>query len=105
MITSSSAAYSSLVASYIGIGINTRFKGMIFFILGIKTSPVANIIKSVKRSMAGEYSRELSAKVFKGQCTLIEKGFRQGGPARFGLRRALIDEHRAYKGLWGGRET
>lgn len=62
-------------------------------------SPVANIVKSVKRSMAGEYSRELSAKVFKGQCTLIEKGFRQGGPAGFGLRRALIDEHRSFKGL------
>jgi len=62
-------------------------------------SPVANIVKSVKRSMAGEYSRELSAKVFKGQCTLIEKGFRQGGHAGFGLRRALIDEQRQVKGL------
>lgn len=29
--------------------------------------------------MAGEYSRELSAKVFAGQCPLIELGFRQGG--------------------------
>jgi DNA invertase Pin-like site-specific DNA recombinase len=62
-------------------------------------SPTANIIKSVKRSMAGEYSRELSVKVFKGQCTLIERGFRQGGHAGFGLRRALIDEHRQFKGL------
>ena len=34
--------------------------------------------------MAGEYSRELSAKVFAGQCRLIEHGFRQGGPAGFG---------------------
>ena len=34
--------------------------------------------------MAGEYSRELSAKVFTGQCRLIELGYRQGGPA--GLR-------------------
>lgn len=56
-------------------------------------SPVSNIVKSVKRSMAGEYSRELSNKVFAGQCRLIEKGFRQGGPAGFGLRRLLIDEH------------
>jgi len=31
--------------------------------------------------MAGEYSRELSAKVFIGQCRLIELGFRQGGSA------------------------
>jgi hypothetical protein len=32
--------------------------------------------------MAGEYSRELSAKVFAGQCRLIELGFRQGRPGR-----------------------
>jgi hypothetical protein len=43
--------------------------------------------------MAGEYSRELSAKVFAGQCRLIELGFRQGGPAGYGLRRVLIDQH------------
>ena len=55
-------------------------------------SPVSTIVKSVKRAMAGEYSRELSAKVFKGQCRLIELGFRQGGPAGYGLRRMLIDQ-------------
>lgn len=55
-------------------------------------SPVSTIVKGVKRAMAGEYSRELSAKVFKGQCRLIELGYRQGGPAGFGLRRLLIDQ-------------
>ncbi len=54
-------------------------------------SPVSTIVKGVKRAMAGEYSRELSAKVFAGQCRLIELGFRQGGPAGYGLRRTLID--------------
>ncbi len=43
-------------------------------------SPVSTIVKGVKRAMAGEYSRELSAKVFSGQCRLIALGFRQGGP-------------------------
>jgi DNA invertase Pin-like site-specific DNA recombinase len=57
----------------------------------------ATIIKSMKRAMAGEYSRELSAKVFTGQCRLITLGFRQGGPAGYGLRRRLVDEHRAPK--------
>ncbi len=61
-------------------------------------SPISNIVKSVKRSMAAEYSRELSSKVFTGQCKLIEKGFRQGGPAGFGLRRMLVDEHGNPKG-------
>lgn len=53
----------------------------------------ATIIKSMKRAMAGEYSRELSAKVFAGQCRLIKLGFRQGGVAGYGLRRHLVDEH------------
>ncbi|WP_416236691.1 recombinase family protein [Yoonia sp. 72] len=55
-------------------------------------SPTSTIVKSVKRAMAGEYSRELSVKVFAGQCRLIELGYRQGGPAGFGLRRVLIDD-------------
>jgi DNA invertase Pin-like site-specific DNA recombinase len=61
-------------------------------------SPVSTIVKGVKRAMAGEYSRELSAKVFAGQCRLIELGFRQGGPAGYGLRRVLIDQHGIMKG-------
>ncbi|WP_316903741.1 recombinase family protein, partial [Ralstonia mannitolilytica] len=61
-------------------------------------SPVSTIVKGVKRAMAGEYSRELSAKVFAGQCRLIELGFRQGGPAGYGLRRVLIDQSGSVKG-------
>jgi DNA invertase Pin-like site-specific DNA recombinase len=57
----------------------------------------SNIVKSLKRTMAGEYSRELSNKVFAGQCRLIEKGFKQGGSAGFGLRRMMIDEHGNFK--------
>jgi DNA invertase Pin-like site-specific DNA recombinase len=67
-------------------------------------SPVSTIVKGVKRAMAGEYSRELSAKVFAGQCRLIEIGFRQGGPAGFGLRRMLVDEHGNHKGVLGRGE-
>ncbi|WP_327754387.1 recombinase family protein (plasmid) [Sphingobium sp. SJ10-10] len=57
----------------------------------------ATLIKSVKRVMAGEYSRELSTKVFAGQCRLITLGYRQGGPAGYGLRRHLVDEHGTLK--------
>jgi DNA invertase Pin-like site-specific DNA recombinase len=59
----------------------------------------SNVMKTLKRAMAGEYSRELSAKVFKGQCRLIETGFRQGGAAGFGLRRMLIDVTGQEKGV------
>jgi len=61
--------------------------------------PTSTIIKSVKRAMAGEYSRELSSKVFKGQCRLIELGFRQGGAPGFGLRRMLVDQAGQPKGV------
>jgi hypothetical protein len=61
-------------------------------------SPVSTIVKGVKRAMAGEYSRELSVKVFTGQCRLIELGYRQGGPPGYGLRRSLVDQAGAAKG-------
>jgi DNA invertase Pin-like site-specific DNA recombinase len=61
-------------------------------------SPVSTIVKGVKRAMAGEYSRELSVKVFSGQCRLIELGYRQGGPAGYGLRRVLMDQNGDVKG-------
>jgi len=59
----------------------------------------STLMKTLKRTMAGEYSRELSAKVFKGQCRLIETGFRQGGVAGFGLRRMLVDVAGQEKGV------
>ena len=62
-------------------------------------SPVSNIIKAVKRSMAAEHSRELSNKVFAGQCRLIERGFRQGGMAGYGLRRMRIDQNGEPQGI------
>lgn len=50
------------------------------------------------RAMVGEYSRKLSTKVFKGQCRLIELGYRQGGQAGYGLRRMLINQSGESKG-------
>lgn len=61
--------------------------------------PTSTIIKSVKRAMAAEYSRELSSKVFQGQCRLIELGYRQGGAPGYGLRRMLIDQMGERKGI------
>ncbi|NVD45097.1 recombinase family protein [Altererythrobacter sp. HHU K3-1] len=58
----------------------------------------SSIIKTVKRAMAGEYSRELSVKVFAGQANLIRLGYRQGGAAGFGLRRLLVDQNGEAKG-------
>jgi len=48
------------------------------------------LVKSIKRLMAAEYSRELSDKVWRAQRNLATRGLHQGGPANFGLRRALL---------------
>ena len=62
-------------------------------------SPMSSVMKTMKRTMAGEYSRELSTKVFQGACRLIQLGYKQGGTAGFGLRRMLIDQNGARKAM------
>lgn len=62
-------------------------------------SALAALVKTLKRTMAAEYSRELSAKVFAGQSRLTELGFRQGGTAGYGLRRLLVDQGRKPKSV------
>jgi DNA invertase Pin-like site-specific DNA recombinase len=48
------------------------------------------IMKAVKRSMAGEYSRELSIRVHRGIERIVRNGFRTGGQPGYGLRRMLV---------------
>jgi Recombinase len=64
----------------------------------------SSVLKTLKRSMAAEYSRELAVKAFAGQCRLIELGFRQDGAAGYGQRRQLIDRNQAPKVLLGRGE-
>lgn len=70
-------------------------------------SSYSAILKSIKRTMAAEYSRELSAKTFAGQCRLVELGFSQGGTCCYGMRRMLIDQEHRPKGLlpYGARKS
>jgi DNA invertase Pin-like site-specific DNA recombinase len=60
-------------------------------------STPTSIIKALKRSMAGEYSRELGVKVLAGQRRLAHLGFKQGGMAGYGLRRMLVSGDREPK--------
>jgi DNA invertase Pin-like site-specific DNA recombinase len=60
-------------------------------------SMLATLLKNIKRLMAGEYSRELSNRIFAAKCRLTTLGFRQGGTPGYGLRRLLIDEQRKPK--------
>lgn len=54
-------------------------------------SPMGAMLKSLKRLMASEYSRELSNKVFAAQSNFTLMGFKQGGSAGYGLRRLSVD--------------
>jgi DNA invertase Pin-like site-specific DNA recombinase len=67
-------------------------------------SPLATIIKGIKRAMAGEYSRELSVKVFAGQSRLAQMGFTLGARAGYGLRRMLVDQNGVVKRILSPRE-
>lgn len=60
-------------------------------------SPASCIFKTVKRAMAGEFSRELSKKVFLAQCLGASRGFHVGGRPGYGLRRQLVDAERRVK--------
>jgi DNA invertase Pin-like site-specific DNA recombinase len=55
------------------------------------------IMKVLKRTMAGEYSRELGVKVLEGQKRLARLGFKQGGIPGYGLRRMLVSADRKPK--------
>ncbi|WP_440640380.1 recombinase family protein [Bradyrhizobium sp. PUT101] len=55
-------------------------------------SLLASIMKNIKRVMAAEFSRELSAKVFAGSIRLTRRGFKMGGPTAYGLQRRLVDD-------------
>lgn len=50
------------------------------------------ILKALKRTMAGEYSRELSVKVRAGLERLAKLGYKLGGSAPYGLQRQLLDK-------------
>lgn len=88
-------------------GVNVAYCAEVFENDG---SPFTAIIKALKRAAAAEYSRELSIKVFTGQCRMISMGFKTGGPPGYGLRRALLDSdgkiiHILKAGEWKAVQT
>lgn len=53
-------------------------------------SIASNIMKSLKRAMAGEFSRELGVKVYQSEKKAVLRGYRMGGRAGYGLRRMMV---------------
>ncbi|WP_374471212.1 recombinase family protein [Phenylobacterium sp.] len=69
-------------------------------------SLTATLLKSIKRVMAAEYSRELSHKTYETQAGLSQKGYWMGAAPGYGLRRQIV----SYEGErldvleWGQRK-
>lgn len=68
-------------------------------------SPTSALLKHVKRAMAAEYSRDLSAKVMRSQHGLLREGYWVWGEAPYGYRREIVDKDgRLYRpsedGVW-----
>ncbi|MEY9466257.1 DNA invertase Pin-like site-specific DNA recombinase [Bradyrhizobium ottawaense] len=57
------------------------------------------VLKNIKRVAAADFSKQLSKKVFQGQCHVVTLGYWRGGPAAYGLRRMLLDEAGKPKGI------
>lgn len=66
---------------------------------GEDVAPITTIVKHLKRVMAGEYSRELSAKLARAKRQQAALGFRQGSRVLYGFRRVLVDPARKQKQL------
>ena len=62
------------------------------------------LMKTLKRGMAAEYSRELSVKVLAGQKRMACLGFKQGGVPGYGLRRMLVATDGTFKQLLANGE-
>jgi DNA invertase Pin-like site-specific DNA recombinase len=59
----------------------------------------SSLMKAIKRTMAGEFSRELGIKVFDGLKRLVLDGFHAGANAPYGLERMLISPTGRKKGI------
>jgi DNA invertase Pin-like site-specific DNA recombinase len=64
-------------------------------------SMISSIVKNIKRVMAAEYSRELSAKVHAGACRFASLGFQLGGPVAYALQRVLVNDKLQPKEILG----
>lgn len=53
-------------------------------------TPLTAILKTIRRAEAADFSRDLSTKVFNGQCNLARRGSSQGGPAPYGLANLVV---------------
>jgi DNA invertase Pin-like site-specific DNA recombinase len=72
---------------FLGHGVKTVYCEEVF---ASDTSPMASLVKSVRRVMASEYSRDRSRLVRYAQSRAARLGFHSGGPPPFGMGRVMV---------------
>jgi DNA invertase Pin-like site-specific DNA recombinase len=55
-------------------------------------TPLSAILKTIRRAEAANYSRDLSVKVFNGQCNLARRGYLLGGIPPYGLKSVVVGD-------------
>ena len=76
-------------------------KEIIYVTEGFKNdnSIMDSVIKSIKRAMAAEYSKNLGEKVLAGSLTIASQGYRLGGIAPYGYNRLRLDQNKEPVGV------
>lgn len=72
---------------FLGHGVKTVYCEEVFT---SDTSPMASLIKGVRRVMASEYSRDRSRLVRYAQSRATRLGFHSGGPPPYGMQRVMV---------------
>jgi len=67
-------------------------------------SPYASIVKTIKRTMAGETAREMSVKIRLARAHNAERGYWLGAQVGYGLRRLCVDQDGMIKGVLAERQ-
>jgi DNA invertase Pin-like site-specific DNA recombinase len=67
-------------------------------------TPLASVIKGLKRAMAAEFSRELAAKTRAGQTAALDRGFHMGTLPCLGISRVAVAKQSGAQRLLGGTE-
>ncbi|MGA8806693.1 MAG: recombinase family protein [Thermoanaerobaculia bacterium] len=72
---------------FLGHGVKTVYCEEVF---ASDTSPMASLVKNVRRVMASEYSRDRSRLIRYAQSRATRLGFHAAGPPPYGMRRVMI---------------
>jgi DNA invertase Pin-like site-specific DNA recombinase len=82
-------------------GVEVIYVGEMF---GAEVNPITAMLKSMKRAMAAEYSRELANKCRAGQAQVVARGYQMGALPPLGYRRCSVSADGQQRVVLGHRQ-